>query len=278
VDAKQPADAAKSPGWRRFAALDLWLGVIIVLSLLYLLALLVIGMVPDRWGVSNQSKIFLLAGATSLFGASVGAAEVFSKYRDAPFRAVATLPAVGYLILNGLISLAAFAILLRYSAELLPAVSGDIVMMALVAGFGGMAIARSKFFTLKGEQGEEFSFGPALVLDSFLNVLDRRIDRIRATHRQRLVFQRIRDLPTDQTSFLFALSFLLASLQSFQNLTEEEKESYAELLAGYRDLEEWPPKLRMFAAGFALLNLVGEENFDQVIDELRRDLLNTDSE
>jgi hypothetical protein len=218
--------------------------------------------------LNPQTKLFLLATTAVLLGTVVGATEILRRYRDEPFQALVTLPAVNYVLLNGLISLASFALLRRYP-RFIPGLDHDLVMTALAAGFGGMMVARSKLFTYPGERGSEYSFGPAIALETLLKTLDRNVDRIRSAQRQARVFQRVQDLPDDASSFLFALDFVEASLLSYQNLSQAEKAGIAKDIDDYRHLAEWPVILRMLAVGFVLLNLTGETNFDQVMDQLK---------
>lgn len=235
-----------------------------VLASIFLLVVTVIGL-GFQGELLREAKVVLLAVVAMLFGVAVGAAEVISRYRDEPFAVVVTVPAAAYLLLNGAISFSAFALLLRYGTRLFPPASGDLVLSAIAAGFGGMMIARSKLFTYQGESGNEYSFGPAIVLESFLKTLDRKIDRLRSAERQKLVFAKIKDIPEiDEKTLEFALDYLQTSLQSYQNLSEAEKASFGKVLEGYRTAR-LPPLLRMLAVGFALVNISGEENFDQVM-------------
>jgi hypothetical protein len=249
------------------ATFQFWWRILAALAGVFLVFVISVGLgFQDE--LTREGKVVLLAITAMLFGACVGAAEILSRYRDEPFLVITTTPAAGYVILNGLISFASFGLLLRYGTKLFSPVSDDLVLSAIAAGFGGMMIARSKLFTYQGEGGTEYSFGPAIVLDSFLKTLDRKIDRLRSAERQKRVFERIQKLQLDQNSFEFALDYLQVSLQSYQNLDQTEKGGFAKELEGYRDLDEWPLLLRMLAVGFALLNICGEENFDQVIGDL----------
>ncbi len=225
----------------------------------------------DRF--SPDGRKALLAGTAFFFGATVGVAEILLRYRDEPFRAASTTPAAAYAFLNGVISLGAFALLLRYPDQILPAVKGDLVLTAFAAGFGGMMVARSKLFNFQGEGGGEYSFGPAIVLDSFLRTLDRKVDRLRSAERHRRVFDKIHVLNLNQPAdFNFALDYTQVTLQSYQNLSQAEKLAYAEEIEKYRGETGLPQNLRMLATGFALLNIAGEDNFDQVMADLERSL------
>jgi hypothetical protein len=64
----------------------------------------------------------------------------------------------------------------------------------------------------------------------------------------------------------------------FQNLGGEEKTEIAAVINQYRRATNWPPTLRMMAVGFAFLTIAGEENFDQVIANLKAYLTEIDSQ
>ncbi len=162
--------------------------------------------------------LLLWAFATFVFGALVGLSEILSRYRDEPLLATATNFGISYLALNGFISLAAFAILRKYSTSIFPAVQNDLFLSAVVAGFGAMTLFRSKLFTFKSADGNEYPIGPAIVLDTILKTIDAKIDRRRATERQLKVFSAmfgIRD-------FSSTANYIEASLLSFQNLSQDE--------------------------------------------------------
>jgi hypothetical protein len=198
-------------------------------------------------------------------GAMAGFSEIASRYRDEPLLAIANLYGVGYTAVNGLAAVAAYGVLLRYPKEILPPLAGDPLITALTAGFGAMAVLRSKLFIFRAEDGKEYPIGPSIVMETFLRVLDRKIDRLRASKRQQRVFEKMKDI----TDFNGAADYLEASLLSFQNLSDEEKGEIRSVLQQYRTMTAWPETLKTMAVGFAFLTIAGEENFDQVIANLK---------
>ncbi len=161
-----------------------------------------------------------------VIGASAGLSEIASRYRDEPFRAIANWYGASYLTVNGLASAAAYGLLLRYPKQILAPIAGDPLMGALTAGFGAMAVLRSKFFIFRSDDGKEYPIGPSIVMETFLRVLDRKIDRLRASKRQQRVFEKMKDI----TNFKSAADYLEASLLSFQNLSDEEKKEISSVL------------------------------------------------
>jgi hypothetical protein len=204
------------------------------------------------------------AFAAMAFGILVGLSEILSKYRDEPILASTTAYGVTYLLFNGLISLAAFGVLRRYSTAVFPVVQHDLFMTAVVAGFGGMAVFRSKLFTFRSSDGKDYAIGPSIVLDTVLRTIDHKIDRRRAAERQAKVTAALDRL----TNFDTIAQYMEASLNSFQNLTAEEKSEITDVIEQHRTLL-WPAELKIMALGFAFLNIAGEENFDEVVRNIR---------
>jgi len=106
-----------------------------------------------------------------------------------------------------------------------------------------------------------------VIVDTLLRVFDRKIDRWRSTRRQGLVLTELADFD----DFEFAARYIVSSLLSFQNLSQQEKMEIAEVIGQYRvGFADWPPISKTMAAGYALLNIAGEENFTQVIDGMKK--------
>jgi ABC-type transport system involved in multi-copper enzyme maturation permease subunit len=210
------------------------------------------------------SRVIAAGFASLLFGALVGLSEILSRYRDEPILAATTASGVAYLMLNGVIALAAFAVMRRYSTAVFPAVKDDLFLTAIVAGFGGMTVFRSKLFTYRATDGKEYAIGPAIVLDTVLRTIDHKIDRRRATERQARVTAAFAEL----NDFEHVSNYIEASLNSFQNLTIDEKREITDVIEQYRK-SVWPAELKIMALGFAFLNIAGEENFDEVVRNVR---------
>src|SRR6185312_503914 len=120
-------------------------------------------------------------------GSAVGASELVSRYRDAPALALRTAPAVLYVGINGLASLAALTAVgqFHWLADLggpsMDPFSREI-LQALLAGFSAMALFRSSLFTIRVGNAD-IGIGPAAFLQILLTAADRACDRERAKPR-----------------------------------------------------------------------------------------------
>ena len=210
-------------------------------------------------------KLLSYAFTAFLFGLLVGLSEILSRYRDEPLLAATTNFGLAYLSLNGVISLAAFGVMQRYSAQIFPAIKDDLFLTSIVSGFGAMAIFRSKLFTFRSTDGKDYPIGPSIVLDTVLKTIDSKIDRRRATERQAEVFDSI-----DGLKFERVANYIEASLSAFQNLSQDDKTEIKSVIDQYRNLPNWPDTLKCLGLGFAFLTLAGDENYEQVILNLKK--------
>jgi ABC-type transport system involved in multi-copper enzyme maturation permease subunit len=219
-------------------------------------------------GRSNPSsplqRLLGYAVAAFLFGIMVGLSEILSRYRDEPLLAASTNFGLAYLALNGVISLTAYAVMQRYSQQIFPAIKDDLFLTAVVSGFGAMAVFRSKLFTFRSTDGKDYPIGPSIVLDTVLKTIDSKIDRRRATERQAEVFASISGL-----KFVPVANYMEASLSAFQNLSQDDKTEIKSVIDQYRTLPDWPDTLKCLGLGFAFLTLAGDENYEQVIANLK---------
>lgn len=208
-------------------------------------------------------------------GAIVGAAEIISRYRDEPFKVLSYPASLAYLILNGAVSVLAYALIGVYGQVLLLELQaeapdnwtlfGDSLLQALAAGLGSSAVLRSRFLSFKTDGGEEYSIGLDALVSTFLKALDRSVDRRRATRRQDLVFRAVREIRAPER----ATEFLRSSLHSYQNLSEDEKSAIITQIDGVRAEMAGDAQMQLTAVLFGFLNIGGEDNFRNLVEHLK---------
>jgi len=250
---------------------DRWLRDGILLAMFAVLIYLAWFMVHEN---AAANKIYhdhgLYIGLAALLGASVGTSELVSRYRDEPTQALRNWSAFTYLTLNAIVSISAYGLLTRYGKTLIPAIADDPLMRSIAAGFGAMAILRSKFFTLRTEKGEDIGVGPDAAISAFLSAADRGVDRKRAERRLKLVF----DSASRVTSYENVREFITVSLLSFQNLNDNEKRSINDKINeiyGEKGRKNYPTdELRLQALCYQVLVIIGDYNFNRLIRNLRR--------
>jgi hypothetical protein len=73
-------------------------------------------------------------------------------------------------------------------------------------------------------------------------------------------------------------NYVEASLFSFQNLSQDDKAQIKTILDQYRAMTAWPDTLKCMGLGFAFLNIAGDENFDQVVNNLKKFIVEQESQ
>ncbi|HLN29133.1 MAG TPA: hypothetical protein VK395_15395 [Gemmataceae bacterium] len=199
------------------------------------------------------------------FGVLVGASEIISRYRDEPGAALLSLPGLVYLSINGALSAAAYGLLRCYRESLFPAIKDDPLMTSIIAGFGAMVVMRSKIFSFKTASGEDFAVGPDAVITIFLRSVDRAIDRWRSINRQRLVFR-----TTQNIAFSSRIAdFFKGNVAAYQNLSNEEKGELKNAIEDVSKQADLDPQLKLMAIAFGFLNISGEGNYTELMEDLR---------
>lgn len=216
------------------------------------------------------------ASLAILFGELVGFSEISTRYRDEPLRAIFNKFGISYLLVNGFLSGCAFALMRAYGDKILPDVK-DPFLTATIAGFGAMIVLRSKLFVFRTDDGKEIPIGPDLVITSILRIMDRKIDRWRASRRQQIVFElakRIAAAARNDPSFDDPNNFVLISLASFQNLSTEEKQQITDTTSQLQEkFKDRPNLFKAMVLGFVVLDIAGEDNLSAIMQDLEEYLL-----
>ena len=213
----------------------------------------------------HYERILWYCWLAVLFGVLVGGAEILSRYQDEPWEALGSIPGLFYVSINGTIAAAAYWLVRHYEAKMFTALGGDLFLTSVIAGFGAMAVMRSKLFTFKTAGGSEIAIGPDAVITIFLQAVDRAIDRQRAAQRQSLVWETIQDIAYSSV----VPNFFQGSLQAYQNLSAPEKSTLASVIKEVDASTNLKPQLKMMTLGFGFLNISGEENYRRLMIDLK---------
>jgi hypothetical protein len=205
----------------------------------------------------------------AILGALVGSAELVSRYRDAPARAVLNLPATIYIALNVCASLAALFLIHVYDWRFGLSSTGAALHWAQigVAGTGAMALFRSSLFTVHAGD-RDIGVGPSSFLQIFRDASDRAVDRLRAKARG------------DQVSKLMAgidFSKAFAGLPPYclalmQNVSAEDQVALTKSLSSLAGTAEIDADIKVRILGLQLMNLVGFNVLSAAVDSLREEM------
>jgi hypothetical protein len=201
-----------------------------------------------------------------LMGAMVGTAELIARYRDEPRRALMTIPAIFYLLLNALAAVVALGLIRVFGWSF--GATGDALhwTQVLAAGFGSMALFRTSLFVVRAGN-EDIGIGPNGFLQVLLAAADRGVDRLRAQDRAPRVGAIMAAVSFDK-----AYEALPAHcLALMQNLSQEEQKRLAEQVGKLRD-SKMSAQLKTQLLGLALMNAVGEDVLQASVQALSKEI------
>jgi len=197
-----------------------------------------------------SSLDFLLVAA---LGALVGAGELVSRYRDAPWSAVRNQPAAAYLAVNAIATVAALAITrifdFTFGAD---TPQEQRAIQVLVAGFGAIALFRTSLFVVRVGT-RDIGIGPITLLQVLLFATDRDVDRRRAVKRAAAVTTALRGLTFAQVKDALP-RYCLTLMQNVSKDEESDVQKQAQEIA-QSDMED---ALKVNALGLSLMNIVGQ--------------------
>jgi hypothetical protein len=204
--------------------------------------------------------------AVALFGLVAGAAEIVSRYRDAPWTAVRRFPGIVYLSINALAGmgglLAVEALDLRFGFQ-----PGEQLRWArvLVAGFSSVALFRSSLFTIRAGE-KDVPIGPAAALQAILATLDRDVDRKQASDRDRFVESLAEDIGGEPNRLRFLGAYCLGLMQ---NVPAGEQNQLREQITTVIQDKKLTPRERLLLVCLQLLAVVGHDVLAKAINRLK---------
>jgi hypothetical protein len=119
--------------------------------------------------------VWIQAAIAGVIASGVGLAEIVTRYRSDPGRALHSLAARLYLALNWGTGVAALFLVDALGWKFGQA-NNVTAWRILVSGFGALALFRSSLFVAK-IGGSDVAVGPSVVVEALLNACDRDVDR-----------------------------------------------------------------------------------------------------
>jgi len=196
-------------------------------------------------------------------GGLVGAVELLSRYRHAPFRAVFTLPGVFYIVINVTASWAAIYMLRAF--EVFSGNADAIELKQVIfAGLGSLAVMRSSGFKFKiGDS--DIGIGPAAILDALLLVADRGVDRREAVERARDVVELVAQVRDPHLVARMLTKYSLALMQNVDSTTSQQlSESINKIMSD----NEVPDPIKIDIVALQLGVVVGPEVLEAAVAAL----------
>ncbi|SNS89002.1 hypothetical protein SAMN06893096_1107 [Geodermatophilus pulveris] len=213
-------------------------------------------------------KAALDYGLVAMFGVLVGASELVSRYRDAPWSAIKNPASAAYVSVNAIAAAATLALLRIFDVTFdIPDATGQRAVQVLVSGFGAIAVLRTSLFIVQ-VGGRDVGVGPATLLHVLLFATDRDVDRRRAKQRAKAVSDALRGL--SYTDVGEALPNYYLTLM--QNVPDSEQAELRQRLKEIAD-STMEDALKVNAVGLTLMTVVGQRVLEAAADTARTRLL-----
>jgi hypothetical protein len=204
----------------------------------------------------------------AVLGLLVGAAELVSRYKDAPAGALRSGAAIFYMALNVAACLIALALIRVFGWKFGLTVGGAALRWTQVgvAGTGAMALFRTSLFTVHAGE-RDVDVGPGSFLQIFRDAADRATDRLRARARGEQVSKLMEGISYEKASHGLT-TYCLALMQ---NVSDEEQLALNKSLAllNGADID---PAIKVRILGLNLLNVVGPNVLTAAVDSLRKEM------
>ena len=236
--------------------------------------------------------------AVAALGGMVGVAELVSRYRDAPTRALLTIPATLYVAINAAAALAALAVAFAIRPLEVQGVPANSLHWAevTIAGLGAMTILRSSVFNVRNDE-QNIAIGPAALLQTLMDSTDRSLARLRGEERAWTVarvmdnfMMPIRMIVSDryatrrgQTAkiaedvFKTELSKALTMLPRYcisltPNLSTKDEEEFLERTKKICADTELTERVRLLSVGLVAMDIVGSGVLEAAVISLAEDV------
>ena len=202
------------------------------------------------WGWLNWAAVLLL-------GSVIGASELISRYKDDPWAAIKSWPAVVYIAINGIASLGALGLMqANHWFET------SHLTQIMMAGLSAMAFFRTSLFVVRAGD-RDVGVGPSGFLQIFLAATDRAVDRKRAAARSQAVAEVMKGI--DFTKAFKALPPYCVALM--QNVSPEDQKVLDRVLEAL-DKRDAEPSVKALLLGIELINVVGVDVLTTAVNSL----------
>lgn len=211
---------------------------------------------------------------TLAVSALVALAEILPRYPDDPFLAAFCRWGWLYIGVNVLVAAFSWLVLLIYFPEFVDSTlikpfgvdttsASGIIAFSLVNGLGAMVFLRSKVFSVRSSNGESFSVGPDLFLNSLMDAIDTYIDRHRAYKRSQLVDDKFRDV-NPQALAEYTKALIQGSRQNLNTTEVNELGKNIGGIIGSQDGTAGHSQNEAMLIGFLLIDYLGNSFIDKI--------------
>jgi hypothetical protein len=214
-----------------------------------------------------DASLVLSAAFAGAIAASVGAAEIMSRYRQQPLVALLSAPGAGYVFFNAGAGAAAL-LLLELTGWITRPTSSLSAPQVFLAGFGSMTVLRTSVFTAS-RGSDRLTAGPSTFLENVLLVADEALDRKLAVATATSVSRIMSGVSFDRAHE--SLPSVCLSLRA--SVPNQGVQDLGTVISGLRNGSTLPDSAKATLLGTALLNLVGPTVLEEAVRTLAPSIL-----
>jgi hypothetical protein len=193
--------------------------------------------------------------------------EILSRYKDDPFKVLFTSEyCFLFIAFNVVLSYACYSAISAFWSDELISTFGkrsDFATLC-IAAFGAPLFFRSRLFDIRSDD-RTVQVGPGFLLDEFLRIVDRQIDRGRALFRLDFVTEKMAGIDFEKAH----KACQLLTVSSLQRLSDKEKEAFFQKVTEISKDESRDAEQKGYALGFVILDFVGEKFAVRLAEKLR---------
>lgn len=204
------------------------------------------------------SATLMWCAIAATMACAAAAAELVGRFRDAPGRALKTVPGFAYVMLNGLVA-AVFLVGLRRGSP--PESSFAIMEQVLLACLVTRIMARIRITGMKAADGSITETGPGQFTERMIAAIARDLTREKANMRLRVVSEQMVGMDY-QIAYGFVVSEMMSAMQE---LSDAEKKDVAEALSVIDSRKDLDDDTRLDMLGFLVLDTSGEDFLNQLV-------------
>lgn len=206
------------------------------------------------------------------FGAILSGIELSTKYKDDPSSVLTSGPGLLYLSINGLLCVFSLYIIEVFDLSILTegSVNQELprrTMEIIQASLSTFFVMRSSF--LKLGHNSQIDIGLSSVMKKLLDIIDREVDRVRATKRSKDITNLFREVCHADMRYVFIFCLnIMQNMSKSEAVEIQKKVEELDSVIGAEDKSEQDLNGLQFAIGLELYNVVGIKVLESAVKDL----------
>lgn len=202
--------------------------------------------------------------ASATLGSIVAYVELLNRYNTHFLAIIRAVPAVSYIVINGVISAGCLYLLRTYGFFDVEINQGKNLGQVLLAGVGSMSLLRSSIFTIKSSSGNQKQVGAIEIVEALLKSVEREFDR----HSSSINLQEVGKIMQNVNIRRYGKDLITTCLNVMQGLSPEEQERLGSDVSKLMNEAGISEEIRAVNVGVVLARITGMKLLQKVVTTL----------